>query len=390
MVSELIERGHDVSILTGLPNYPEGKVFQSYIENPKFYSAYNGAQVIRVPMVSRGNNKIKLALNYFTFAISASIFGAWRLRGRRYDAIFTYEPSPITVGLPAVLLRALKNVPLVFWVLDLWPETLEAIGVVRHKVILFFIRKLVSFIYKRCDVILAQSKSFIPQIRKYAGDNTCIEYFPSWAEKFQQPVNRFSIENLGIKAKKFNIIFTGNIGEAQDFPSILAAAEILRDRSEVRWLIIGSGRMYGWLVDQIKSRNLEGCIFLFGQHPLEAMPLFFDQADALLVSLKDEPIFALTIPAKLQSYLSAGKPILGMLNGEGAKVIIDSGSGLSISSGDALGLANSVLKLLSMTSEERAEMGQKGIEFSIKEFNKEKLITALEVLLKRPKVKLDW
>lgn len=389
LVAELIKRGHEVSILTGLPNYPEGKIFQTYIKNPMFYSVYNGAQIIRVPIVCRGGNKYKLALNYLTFAISASVFGVWRLRGRCYDAIFTYEPSPITVGLPAILLRSLKRAPLVFWVLDLWPETLEAIGVVKNQTVLFFIKKLVSFIYKKCDVILAQSKSFIPQIRKYAGDSIFIEYFPSWAENIQKPLNHFFIEKFRIKAGEFNIVFTGNIGEAQDFPAILAAAEILKARPDVRWLIVGSGRMYDWLEDEVKSRNLEGCVFLLGKHPLETMPLFFEQADALLVSLKDEPIFALTIPAKLQSYLAAGRPILGMLNGEGAKVIIDSGSGLSVSSGDSLGLANSVLELLGMTRDERTKMGQKGIEFSKKEFNKENLITALETLLKRPKGKRD-
>ena len=146
LVSALIERGHEITILTGLPNYPEGKIFQPYINNPMIYSDYEGAQVIRVPMVSRGSSKCKLALNYLTFAISASAIGCWRLRGRCFDVIFTYEPSPITVGLPAVLLRSLKEVPLVFWVLDLWPETLEAIGVVKNKPALYFIKKLVSFI----------------------------------------------------------------------------------------------------------------------------------------------------------------------------------------------------------------------------------------------------
>jgi colanic acid biosynthesis glycosyl transferase WcaI len=383
LVSELINRGHELTILTGIPNYPEGKIFESYVNDPNSYSVYRGAKVIRVPMVCRGTNKFQLVLNYLTFALSASVLGSLRLRDKRFDAIFVYEPSPITVGLPAVLLRSLKSTPLVFWVLDLWPETLEAIGVVKRKAILYFIKKLVSFIYRRCDVILAQSKSFIPEIKKYAGNNSVVEYFPSWAEKIHQPVNLFSHENFEVQADKFNIIYAGNIGEAQDFPAILAAAEILRDRSEVRWLIVGGGRLLSWLADQIQIRQLEKCMFLLGRHPLEAMPLLFERADALLVSLKDEPIFALTIPAKLQTYLAAGKPILGMLNGEGANVIINSESGLSVAAGNAIGLASSVQELIRMTKDQRAEMGRKGREFSNREFNKEYLITLLETYLKR-------
>ena len=389
LVSELAHRGYEVTVLTGLPNYPEGKIFKEFIKNPALYSNYRGAKVIRVPMVSRGNNAFMLALNYLTFAISASLIGVWKLRGECFDAIFTYEPSPITVGLPAILLRSLKKAPLIFWVLDLWPETLEAIGVVRHRVFLFLIKKLVSFIYKRCDVILAQSKSFIPKIRKYAGEKAAIEYFPSWAESIEEPTNHFDISVMRENKGGFNILFAGNIGEAQDFPTILEAAEILRHRSELRWFILGSGRMYDWVANEIQSRNLENCVYLLGRYPLESMPFFFEQADALLVSLKDKTIFSLTIPAKVQSYLATGKPILGMLNGEGAKIISDSGAGLSTPAGNSSALVHTVLAFLDLTIEQRFDMGKRGLAFSEQEFNKTRLISRLENLLKKPRAIYD-
>jgi colanic acid biosynthesis glycosyl transferase WcaI len=143
LVAELVSRGHQVTVLTGLPNYPDGKVFQEYSDNPQLYSNYKGADVVRVPMMPRGDGGLKLILNYLTFAASASILGVWKLRGRKFDAIFAYEPSPITVGLPASLMRTVKQAPLVFWVLDLWPETLQAIGVVRSRA---WKRWLLSFI----------------------------------------------------------------------------------------------------------------------------------------------------------------------------------------------------------------------------------------------------
>lgn len=381
LVSELIQRGHEVIVLTGLPNYPDGKIIPEFIKNPGLYSSYKGAKVMRVPVIPRGNNTFRLALNYLSFAISASVVGVWKLRGARFDAIFTYEPSPVTVGLPAILLRSIKKAPMIFWVLDLWPDTLEAIGVIRHKALIFFIKKLVSFIYKRCDVILAQSKSFIPKIRKYAGENASIEYFPGWAETIETQINDFDVSAMQKNKRKFNILFAGNIGEAQDFPTILVAAEMLKGYSEICWFILGSGSMYKWVAGEIQSRRLGGCVYLLGRYPLEAMPSFFEQADVLLVSLKDSDVFSLTIPAKVQSYMAAGKPILGMLNGEGAKIITDSGAGLSTPAGDSSALVSAVRVFLNLTAEQRFDMGQKGLDFSNQEFNKKHLISKLENIL---------
>lgn len=168
LVSELVRRGHQVTVLTGVPNYPDGHVFSAFKSDVNRFTNYEGANIYRVPMLPRGKSGMHLLLNYLSFAISALTVGAWKLRGQQYDAIFAYEPSPITVGLPAVALRFYKKAPLLFWVQDLWPETLQALGVVKSPIILSVVGKLVSFIYKRCDVILAQSKSFIPQIYKYA------------------------------------------------------------------------------------------------------------------------------------------------------------------------------------------------------------------------------
>lgn len=385
LVAEFVKRGHHVTVLTGLPNYPEGKVFEQFRADPAQYSNYQGAEIIRVPMMPRGVGGMRLMLNYLTFAVSASAVGLWKLRGRKFDAIFAYEPSPITVGLPAALLRTVKRAPLVFWVLDLWPDTLQAIGVVRSHVLLQAVGKLVGFIYKRCDLILAQSKSFIPQIQKYAAKGSRIEYFPSWAESVFQVTDVAPADEIPLKLGSFNVMFAGNIGDAQDFPAILAAAENLQSHTHIRWLIVGDGRMAHWVADEIKRRNLQDCVLMLGRHPVERMPSFFKQANALLVSLKDEPIFAMTIPGKLQSYLAAGIPVIAMLNGEGVEVVKSSQSGLTCAAGDHVGLADTVLTLSEMSEEERETMGRNGLRVSALEFDRGILLDRLEGWIKQLK-----
>jgi colanic acid biosynthesis glycosyl transferase WcaI len=381
LVAELVTRGHDVTVLTGLPNYPSGAVFPEYKEDPSRFASYSGATIVRVPLFSRGQGRVSLMLNYLSFAASASLLGSWRLRGRRFDVIFVYEPSPATVGIPAVLLRAIKKAPVAFWVLDLWPETLQAIGVVRSRGLLRAVGGLVSFIYNRCDLILAQSKSLIPQIAKHCNGSSRIRYFPSWAESIFDLGSEVAAPEVPLKQNAFSVMFAGNIGEAQDFPAVLAAAELLKAHVQIRWLVVGDGRMAHWVNEEIRRRDLQQCVLMLGRHPIERMPAFYQHADALLVCLKDEPIFSMTIPGKLQSYLAAGIPVVAMLNGEGAEVVERSRSGVTCRAGDASGLAAAVLRLASLSAEQRAEMGGNALAVSANEFDRNKLITQLEVWL---------
>jgi glycosyltransferase involved in cell wall biosynthesis len=378
LVAELVLRGHQVTVLTGYPNYPAGEFFADFVAAPENFNAYAGAEVVRVAHTARGKGGVRLMLNYLTFALSATCAGLWKLRGRDFDAVFCYEPSPITVGIPAAAMRAVKKAPLAFWVLDLWPETLHAIGIVKSPLILGAIGKLVSFIYRRCNLILAQSRSFIPNIAKYAGPAARVEYFPSWAESVYDMTEVTPASELPADASAFTVMFAGNVGDAQDFPAILDAAEILKDNQAIRWVIVGDGRLSGWLAEQVTARGLSHCFILMGRFPVERMSSFFKHADALLVSLKDEPIFAMTIPGKLQSYLAAGIPLLAMLNGEGADVVKRAHAGLTCDAGDHTGLAAAVLAMAAMTPAERLMMGKNGLEASAEQFNRAGLISQLE------------
>lgn len=380
LVAELVRRGHEVTVLTGHPNYPGGTVFPEFRADPGAFASYEGADVVRVGMLPRGSGSLRLMLNYLSFALAASLVGPFRLRGRQVDAIFVFEPSPITVGLPAIVFRWLKRAPIAFWVLDLWPQSLEAVGAVRSPWALAFVDQLVRIIYAHCDRVLAQSKSFMAAIARQVKDPARIVYFPSWAEPAPALEAIEPAPELPRRPDLFTIVFTGNVGEAQDFPSVLDAAETLRGQP-IRWVIVGDGRKSEWLAAEVARRGLDQQVLLMGRFPLERMPSFFRHADALLVSLRDEPIFAMTIPGKVQSYLAAGIPILAMLDGEGADVVQSSGSGLAVPAGDGAALARAASQMREMDAAKRAEMGRNGVACVKNQFDRDTLITQLETLL---------
>jgi glycosyltransferase involved in cell wall biosynthesis len=381
LVGEWVRRGHQVTVLTGLPNYPAGKVFEAYRQSPSDFAHYEGAAVLRVPMMPRGTGAVQLVLNYLSFVLSAVLVGTWRLRGIKPDLIFVFEPSPVTVGLPAVWLGRLKQSPVVFWVLDLWPETLVAVGVVRSDWVLKRVGQMVRFIYNRCTLVLGQSKAFLGSIGQYCDDKTKIRYFPSWAEEVFSTKAELLAPELIDAPGVFTVLFAGNVGEAQDMPAVLDAAERLGANEKIRWVIVGDGRKLDWLRSEVRQRGLTGQVLLLGRFPVERMPSFYAHADALLVSLKRDPVFSMTIPGKVQSYLMAGIPVIGMLDGEGAAVIQEANAGLTCEPGDGAGLAQAVLALLEMAPEDRSRLGLNGQQFAQQAFGRSQLMDRMEALL---------
>ena len=377
LVADMVERGHEVTVLTGQPNYPSGRFFPGYGWGQPRTESYQGARVIRVPLVPRGSARaIRLVLNYLSFAIFGA-FGVWlRLRGK-FDAVFVFEVSPITVGIPAIAASRRFNAPILFWVLDLWPESLTAAGGVRSPWVLRVVDRLVKWIYRNCARVLVQSRAFVPEIGRHGVPDSDILYFPSWGESLFQPLQQADTTLLPPLPEGFKVLFAGNIGEAQDLPAVLRAADLLRERTDIHWLIVGDGRMAAWAKEEVRKRGLSQVHFL-GRHPLEAMPHFYAAADALLLPLKREPIFALTIPGKLQSYLACARPILAMLDGEGARIVQEAGAGLACPAGDADSLARLVLSLSAMPGSERQAMGQNGREYYEANFDRTRLFDQLE------------
>jgi glycosyltransferase involved in cell wall biosynthesis len=283
----------------------------------------------------------------------------------------------VTSALPAVVMRRLRRIPSVVWVLDLWPQSLEAVGVLKSKRALALVARLVGYIYRHSDRILGQSKSFVSEISRYLSDSSRVDYFPSWSETAFAPEDVLPAAEIPVRSDLFNIVFTGNVGDAQDFPSILAAAESLRE-DPIRWIIVGDGRKADWLKAEIVRRQLESSVVMIGRFPLNRMASFYAHADALLVSLRADPIFAMTIPAKVQAYLNASRPILAMLDGDGADVVRAADVGYAVPAGDWNGLVEAIRRLAAASPAERARLSQNGLAYSAREFDRATLMTRLE------------
>jgi len=294
--------------------------------------------------------------------------------------IFVFGPSPFTIAIPAIFVKNIKKIPICFWVQDLWPESVSSGGNLKSWIFTRILNPLVKFIYSRTDRILVSSKGFIKSIEEKGINNNKIQYFPQWAEPIFNSGNKEIIEIPNVPKNSFKIMFAGNIGEAQDFSSILETAKKLKLNKKIHWIIVGGGRKEKWVKEKINKYQLQDVFHMVGRFPLERMPSFYDYADTMLISLKKEYIFSLTVPAKAQSYLASGKPILAMIDGATATLINESKSGLACAAESPDQLAKNILKMCSLNNDEINQMGVNAYNFSKKEFNRERLISNLEAL----------
>ncbi len=356
----LLEKGVEVDVLTGKPNYPIGKIFPKYKIWGGWREAYCGICVHRIPLFPRGRGGVSLTLNYLSFIISGMLFSPWLLRSKRFDVIFVYAPSPILQAIPAILVGWWKGCPVVLWVQDLWPESLSATGYVKNKYVLQLIERVVRFIYSHVDMLLVQSEAFIGPVSALAS-GTPVKYYPNSVDEsfiFCEPSTVAMPEVLTL-VNGFSVMFAGNIGSAQAVEVIIDAATLLKGYTDIHFVVLGDGSRRDWMLKEIKNRGLTN-LNLPGRFPVETMPGLMQKASALLVTLADQQIFSLTIPSKVQAYLAAGRPILACLNGEGAKLVEASGAGLTVPAENAEALAQAVLQLYHMPSQERDDMGVKG------------------------------
>jgi len=373
-----IERGHKITVLTATPDYPEGKIYHGFGFFKRSHEIWHGIDIYRSPTIPRGKGKRwQLFINYLSFVISGSITSLFFIR-KQIEIIFVHEPSPITVGIPAIVLKKIKRIPMIFWVLDLWPESVIAAGNLKSGFIPKLLIPLVKYIYINSDKILVSSKGFVSSIIEKGIEEKKIIYFPQWAETIFKPIE---IHDKSIDDKfpvGFTILFAGNIGEAQDFNAILNAAELLKTHENIHWIILGDGRKFNFVREQIRLRQIDKTFHLLGKYPLEVMPHFYSRASALLLSLKKEKIFSLTVPAKLQSYLACGRPILTMLDGEGSAIVDQSKAGLTCGAGDFTSLAENILRMYSMDKKYLDLMGKNGREYYLANFERNMLFDKLE------------
>ena len=358
-------QGVEVTVLTGKPNYPEGKIFDGYKATGIQEEEYSGIDVIRIPLRQRGKNSGKgLALNYLSFIISGYLFAPYALRGRKFDVVFVYAPSPLLQALPAIYVAWLKRAPLVLWVQDIWPDALVATGFIKSRWILRVVGLGVRYIYRFSDTILIQSEGFRASVERWTSKRDNIRYFPNSAENMTFDVSMKSqCSRVAIAvAQGFSVVFAGNIGTAQSCETIIAAAKMLQSVENIKFYLIGNGSMADTIAKSIEVEGLDNVV-MTGQVPAEDMASIYASASVLLLTLRDELALSSTIPSKLQSYLASGKPIIASCNGEAAEVVNKSSAGLTCPAGDDSALAEAVIKLYEMPPKELARIGKNSREY---------------------------
>jgi glycosyltransferase involved in cell wall biosynthesis len=372
----LVDKGHQVDVLTGKPNYPEGKIYPGYQAAGCMHEFWQGAKIFRVPLFPRGfRSSTRLFFNYLSFIFSGAILGTWQLRNTKSDIIFVYATSPLLQALPALFIGWVKRIPVVVNVQDLWPESLEATGFVRNRFVIRIVEQLVKVIYRRSDLILVSSRPFEDFIQRFSPSAEIVYYPNSVDASFCDPSSGLK-SDVSALDDGFCVVFAGNIGAAQAVHVICAAAERLRDHRDIRLVVIGSGSELVWMRTQIAERELSN-LFLAGRFPVQAMPNLLSRADALLVTLSDQQIFAATVPNKIQAYMAVGRPIIASMNGEGARLVQDADAGISVPAEDGAALADAILKLYSMPAGDRDRLGANGRRYYLQHFDHDQLVDKL-------------
>lgn len=375
----LQEQGIEVTVLTGKPNYPEGKIFKGYKARGIQQEQYYGFEVIRIPLRQRGKNSGKgMALNYFSFIASGYLFAPYALRGKKFDVVFVYAPSPLLQALPAIFVAWLKRAPLVTWVQDVWPDALVATGFIKSRWILGLVGLAVRYIYLFSDSILIQSEGFRTSVERWTSNKDSIRYFPNSAESTSLELDTTSQGShiANAVAQGFSIIFAGNIGKAQSCETIIEAAILLKPYENIKFYLVGNGSMEESLSKSVVDAGLNNVV-MTGRVPAGDMDLIYASASLLLLTLRDDLALSATIPNKLQGYLAAGKPVIASANGESADVIIKANAGLICPAGDAGALAEAIIKLYEMTPEERNRIGENGRKYFELHFNLQNRVTEL-------------
>ena len=376
--TEWVKRGYKVTVVTGIPNYPQGKYYDGYGLFKKRKETYNGMDIIRIPLIPRGNNAIMLALNYLSFVVSGFF---WKMfTNIKADYVFIFEVSPMTQALPGVWYAKKMKIPCYLYVTDLWPENVEIVAGITNKKILNAIGIMVDYIYKRCDRIFTSSESFIQAIVDRGTKREKLEFWPQYAEDYYKPVDKGNANIPEIPNDDiFNIIFAGNIGFAQGLDVLPEAAKILKETNiKVRFNIVGDGRFKETLKAKVEESQVTDYFNFIDKQPATRIPEFMAVSDATLISLSKSKVFSITLPAKTQSCLACGVPVIVSADGEIQDVINKADAGVCSDAGDAKGLAENIQKLVSMPGQKHKDMAQNAVDYYQKNFDKETLLNRMD------------
>lgn len=380
IASELVERGYEVNVLTGIPNYPEGVFPKGYDVFKRRIDEYKGAKVYRAFQIPRGRKAsgVRLAINYLSFVFTTTFWVLFFcVFKKRYDAIIIHQTSPITQAWPGLLLGTIKRIPIYTWVLDIWPDAMRSGGGIKNETVISWIDKFVQWVYRKSYKILISSEDFRALINRKANYDDKIIYFPNWCDDMlKMPI----IESVPPLSGNFKVMMAGNLGRAQDIRTVMKAVLALKHREEIRWVFVGDGSERTYIEDFIAQNDIK-TVTLTGKRPFEEMPIYYSQANAMLLTLRAKfPHLKAVVPARLQSYMSAGKPILGMGDGGSVTIINKCQCGICAAAADYNALAANVLYAYEHQDELKT-MGTNSRFYYEKLFTKDGCLTNLEIII---------
>lgn len=383
MACEWVKRGYKVTVLTGIPNYPMGKYFEGYDRKHKTREIWNGVNIIRIPLIARGNSSNKLinaagmAANYFSFIKSGRKWvKSKEAADLKADLVFTVEVSPMTQALIGVWYGQRYNVPTYLYVQDLWPENVETVTGIHSRMIIGPIDRMVDKIYRDTGTIFTTSPSFVEAIvnRKVPVDRDKVHYWPQYAEEFYIPMEPQKVNGVDKYDENYKIAFTGNIGTAQGLDVLPKAAKILGDEA-VKFIIVGDGRYQPEFERQIDELGVREKFIFISRVPAERIPEILSNVDAGFISFNKTPLWENTIPAKLQSYMACGKAIIASASGETKRIINEAECGICCEIGNPKALADGIKVLVQSDSK---TMGIRAREYFMEKFGKKKLMDEME------------
>jgi len=358
---ELVRQGFYVEVVTGFPNYPGGKLYPGYKIQWLTKEFHEGFEITRVPLYpSHDQSSLKRILNYVSFAFSSLLYSLFV--AKRPDVIYSYHP-PLTVGITASLIRLFRRIPVVYDIQDMWPDTLRATGMIRSTRSLKLVELLCQWVYRRVDHIVVLSSGFKRLLMERGVPESKLTVIYNWADEQSLVSSVVSLPDHFPGADRFKILFAGNIGKAQSLDAVLDAVSSLKlEKSNITWIFLGGGVEVSRLKSEAEHRELDNVIFL-PQVSMSEVGAYLDAADALLVHLRKDPLFQVTIPSKTQAYMAVGKPLLMAVEGDAAELVQKAEAGLIAIPEDSKSIARAALDLEAMSKKDRQIMASNGKMF---------------------------
>ena len=378
LAEELVSRGHEVIVITGFPNYPRGKLYEGYSIKWRQWENIKGVKVLRLPLFpDHSRSKIKRILNYASFCLSLFIFSPWYIK--KPDVFWAYTPFVI---FPVLCLKKIFKAPYVLEITDVWPDTIYATGMLKEGFLTKVLNGIAKIGYKHASAITVQNVGFKTRLIERSVDTDKLFVVENWADEsvfFPVKYDHGLAKKYDLQSK-FVVMFAGNMGIAQGLDNIVKSAELCKNLKDIVFVFIGDGVCLEATKKDVIEKKLKNVLFI-DRKPLNEMTNFFSLANVLLVTLRDDPLFEITLPSKTQAYLASGKPIIIAKRGKDADLLFEKGCALKCEPDNPETLADSVKKIFNLSKDEQEKMGQNSLALYKEKYQKSKLVDLMESVL---------